>query len=102
MIKVYGRDDCIDCINFKKSLDATDIEYDFRDIGKSLHDMAVFLKIRDTNDAFTDIKGTGKIGIPVIITENKEAILDWENFLINEGYNVIKNGQTCSIDGKGC
>ena len=47
MIKLYGREDCHDCVDCKTSLDANGLEYDFRDIGKSLHDMAVFIKLRD-------------------------------------------------------
>ena len=42
MLKIYGREDCQDCVNLKASLDANNVAYDFRNIGDSLHDMAVF------------------------------------------------------------
>ena len=102
MIKVYGRDDCPDCVAFKASFDANGIEYDFRDIGKSLKDMAVFFKIRDLNEAFDEIKGTGKIGIPALIFEDHSATLDWEGYLEKQGFSVTPAGQSCSVDGSGC
>ena len=102
MIKIYGREDCPDCVNLKNSLDANSAEYDFRDIGRSLHDMAVFIKIRDTHTVFDDIKGTGKIGIPAIVTESKDVILDWETYLEGRGMQTVRSGQSCSVDGKNC
>ena len=102
MIKVYGRKDCPDCVNCKNSLDENGVEYDYRDIGESLHDMAVFLKIRDTSDVYDEIKGTGKIGIPTIVMEDRTIILDWEDYLQKQGLRVVKSGQACSIDGKNC
>ena len=81
MIKVYGRDDCKDCIAFKAAFDEAGIEYDFRDIGKSLEDMAIFLKIRDVNETFDDVVGNGKIGIPAIVLDDESVILDWEGYL---------------------
>ena len=102
MLKIYGREDCQDCVNLKASLDANNVAYDFRNIGDSLHDMAVFIKIRDTNPVFNEIKGTGKIGIPTIVTEDKSVFIDWEEYLKEKGLKIIKSGQSCSIDGKNC
>ena len=85
MLKIYGRSDCPDCASFKAGLDAKGIEYDFRDIRDSLDDFHVFMKIRDTESIFDGIKGTGGIGIPCLITEDKNVILDWEKYLENLG-----------------
>ena len=102
MIKIYGRSDCIDCIACKKSFDKSGLEYDFRDIGESLRELAVFLKIRDLNSIFDEIKGTGKIGIPALVTENHEVILDCENYLWEAGGHIVESAGACDIDGKGC
>ena len=102
MIKLYGRDDCPDCVNCKQNLDANGIEYDFRDIGKSLRNMAVFIKIRDINNVFDSLKGTGSIGIPAIVLEDRTVVLDWEKYLNDNGYTVSQAKSSCSIDGKGC
>ena len=102
MIKIYGREDCHDCVDCKASFDINGIEYDFHDIGKSLQDMAAFIKIRDLNTVFEPIKGTGKIGIQVLITDENEFVLEWEKYLSDKGFSVVKAGQVCSIDGKGC
>lgn len=102
MIKIYGRDDCPDCVACKSSFDEAGLEYDFRDIGKSLKEMAVFLKIRDINEVFDDIVGSGKIGIPALVFEDHSVTLDWEAYLEEEGYLTIKADSSCSIDGSGC
>ena len=102
MIKIYGRSDCVDCIACKRSFDESGMEYDFRDIGESLRELAIFLKIRDLNDIFNPIKGTGKIGIPALVTEDHTVILDWEEYVASHGGQAISSGTACSIDGKGC
>ena len=102
MIKIYGRDDCPDCVACKVNFDEAGLEYDFRDIGKSLKDMAIFLKIRDINEEFDDIVGSGKIGIPALVFEDRSVTLDWEAYLEEHGYLVEKPGSSCSVDGSGC
>ena len=98
MIKIYGRDDCPDCVACKASFDEGGLEYDFRDIGKSLKDMAVFLKIRDINDEFNEIKGTGKIGIPALVFEDHSVTINWEEYLEEQGYLTLKAAESCSIE----
>ncbi|MCR4746508.1 MAG: glutaredoxin [Lachnospiraceae bacterium] len=102
MIKIYGTELCKDCVALKANLDANKVEYDFRDIGKTLKDLAVFIKIRDLNKIFDPIKGTGTIGIPAIVTEDNEVIIDWKKFLEEKGYEIVQQGAACGIDGKGC
>lgn len=41
--------------------------------------MAAFLKIRDRNDLYDDIKNVGRIGIPLLIFEN-EVMMIGANF----------------------
>ena len=102
MIKIYGRSDCIECISCKKNFDESGLSYDFRDIGESLRELAVFLKIRDLNNIFDAIKGTGKIGIPALVTENHEVILDWEEYILSVGGHIAESAGACGLDGKGC
>ncbi|WP_049962537.1 hypothetical protein [Oribacterium sp. FC2011] len=59
--------------------------------------MAVFIKIRDTNPVFDEIKGTGKIGIPAVVTEDKSVLIDWEGYLKQKRLQIIKSGQSCSF-----
>ena len=101
MVKIYGREDCIDCAAFKKACDENEIDYDFRDIGKSLREMAVFLKIRDTNEAFEKLKGTGQIGIPAIVLEDRKVILNWKNYLNDLGIEVTGSDLSCSLSHVG-
>ncbi len=102
MIIVYGRMDCPDCVNAKKNLEANGISYEFKNIGESILEMKKFLKLRDTNDIFNSIKGSGQIGIPAFVLEDDSVVLDWENYLIGIGKKVDSSGSSCSIDGTGC
>ncbi len=102
MVKIYGRLDCPDCTACKASFDENGIEYDYRDIGESIKNMAVFLKIRDLNDVFDELKGTGKIGIPALVFEDRTVTLDWETYLKEQGHTTVEAKGSCSIDGSGC
>ena len=58
MIMMYGTDLCPDCVAAK------------------------FLKLRDTKDAFQDVRGSGtSIGIPALIISPTEITLDWEGYI---------------------
>lgn len=99
---IYGTEICKDCLAFKECLDANNVDYDFRDIGKDTRFLSEFMKLRDLNPAFEDIKGTGSIGIPAIVIDNENVTIDWENYLKSNGYNVLDKVSSCSVDGKGC
>jgi glutaredoxin-related protein len=40
--------------------------------------LKAFLRLRDTNPAFDEIKRNGFVGIPAIVMEDGEIELDWE------------------------
>ena len=82
MIMMYGTDLCPDCVAAKKSLEENGIEYKYLNITESLGSMKQFLKLRDTKDAFNEIRGNGKdIGIPALIISPTEITLDWEGYI---------------------
>ena len=105
MIRVYGSRLCPDCICFEESLKRNNISYEFVDIHENMANLKAFLRLRDMNPAFDDVKKNGFVGIPAIDLEG-EIELDWEKYLQDLGITVAHLEQekslTCSVDGKGC
>ena len=81
MLKIYGSMLCPDCVRCKEDLDRAGVNYEYLDFGDSLLHLKEFLKIRDENPAFTELKQAGKIGIPCIVAESGEILLDWESLM---------------------
>ncbi len=78
MIKIYGSDMCPDCIECKDDLKKRNIEFEYADINESLQNLKDFLFLRDTDPAFKAVTGSGSIGIPAIVTDDKRVLLDWD------------------------
>lgn len=82
MLKIYGSMLCPDCVACCADLKAEKVEFDFCDFSDSLLNLKEFLKLRDGSEAFDDIRGSGKIGIPCIVRTDGSITLDWKEFLI--------------------
>lgn len=104
MLVIYGSKLCPDCVIFKKNCDMYGIEYEFRDITESLPFMKEFLKIRDENAVFDEVKKNGSIGIPAVVTEDGKVTLDWEKVISDKGFTPFREEKTsCSLDNRsGC
>ena len=81
MLKIYGSEQCPDCINCKRDLDAAGVEYLYLNISENLLFLKKFLKLRDENELFADIRKHGKIGIPCIIDEDGSVSFEWNQYL---------------------
>lgn len=81
MLKIYGSMLCPDCVECRGDLDKVKVSYEYLDISESLKNLKEFLKIRDENPVFAEIRAEGKIGIPCIVKENGEITLSWEEFM---------------------
>lgn len=81
MLIVYGTMLCGDCVNAEKLFRENGVEFEFRDITKELPYMKEFLKIRDTNPLYDEVKKAGKIGIPTILKEDGSIELDAEKIV---------------------
>lgn len=79
--KVFVHMQCPDCIEAKELLDKRQVDYELVDIS-SLMNLKSFLSLRDTAEAFAEIRGTSVAGIPCFYdTETKESYLDLDEFL---------------------
>ena len=81
MLKIYGSEQCPDCVNCKRDLDAAGVEYLYLNISENLLFLKKFLKLRDENEHFADIRKNGKIGIPCIIDEDGTVSFDWNQYI---------------------
>ena len=62
-----------------------DIPVDYKDILGSHADMLTFLKIRDSNDLYANIRGTDRIGLPCFILEDGTITMDLQEVLKKAG-----------------
>ena len=75
---IYGTMQCPDCVECCKDLDAAGTAYTFLEFSDNLKNLKEFLKIRDAEPIFADIKREGKIGIPCIVHEDGSIALNWK------------------------
>ena len=81
MLKIYGSMLCPDCVKCCQDLEVANIPFEYFDFHDSLHHLKEFLKMRDENTAFDEVRSAGKIGIPCILREDGTITLEWEEFL---------------------
>ena len=75
---IYGSMLCPDCVECVKNLDAAGTAYTFCDFADDLAHLKAFLKIRDTEPVFENLKREGKIGIPCMVFDDGRISLDWK------------------------
>lgn len=81
MLKIYGSLLCPDCVKCKAELEAAGVPFDYLDFSDDLRHLKEFLKHRDENELFAEIRSAGKIGIPCIEREDGSITFDWDEFL---------------------
>lgn len=77
-LKIYGSMLCKDCVACVQALGQAGISYEFLDFSKDLQNLKVFLALREENPAFSEIRGSGKIGIPCLVMPDGTVTLEWE------------------------
>ena len=81
MLKIYGSQLCPDCVKCKEELEAAGVPFLYLNISESLLYLKKFLKHRDENELFSEIRTKGKIGIPCIEREDGSITFEWDEFL---------------------
>ena len=81
MLKIYGSKLCPDCVECCQQLAAANVPFEYCDCAESLKFLKEFLKLRDENPIFAEVRAEGKIGIPCIIRDDGTLTLDWEEFI---------------------
>ena len=91
---------CPDCITIEEQAKGNN-QYKLIDIGEHVKNLKTFLKLRDNNAIFDDIKKSGSIGIPCFVLENGSITFIPEEAGFNSNIATIDNN-SCNIDGSGC
>lgn len=78
MIKIimYGSNACGDCLDAIKVLDEMNAQYTYIEFSESTINLKRFLKLRDTNPLFDEVKKAGNIGIPCFLLSDGAVTLD--------------------------
>ena len=82
MLKIYGSKLCPDCVACCQQLEAAKVPFEYCDFAESLNVLKEFLKLRDENRIFDDVRDAGKIGIPCIIRDDGTLTLRWDEFIV--------------------
>lgn len=83
-MKVYGADICIDCRNYKEIQKNRGFEAEYVDIIENTTKLKEFLKIRDNDALYEQVKENNGIGIPLFVREDGMKTFD-----INEAFSWI-------------
>lgn len=82
MLKIYGSMLCPDCVRCRQELERAGVEYVFLEFADSLQNLKEFLKLRDENPLFDEVRAQGKIGIPCLQREDGSLTLRWEEAIL--------------------
>lgn len=72
-IIVYGSPFWPGCAVMKEVLSDNDINFVYEDITAGMRQLKSFLKLRDTNEKFKDIRGTTTVGLPTVLVDFKDV-----------------------------
>ncbi|WP_338489574.1 glutaredoxin [Ruoffia tabacinasalis] len=75
---LYYSDVCPDTKSFLNELNRLEVRFKSVNITESISNLKEFLAVRDNEAVFNDKKETNQVGIPVLVTEDKEYLFDGE------------------------
>ena len=81
MLKIYGSMLCPDCVKCCQELKEAEIPFEYCDFVDSLLHLKEFLKLRDEQPVFAEVRAAGKIGIPCIVRDAGTITLEWDEFV---------------------
>lgn len=99
MIKIYVMATCPDCTS-AKALAQNDPRFEIIDIGDHVRNLKEFLRLRDHNPAFEEVRKNGYVGIPCFVKEDGSITFSPEEVGLSS--QKQPDAPSCSIDGKGC
>lgn len=63
----------------KAVLSENEVKFEYMDITKSMLALKAFLVVRDTSDAYRDLRGKRTIGIPMLMVDGVPYVLSGED-----------------------
>lgn len=80
-IIIFGMNACPDCIEALEVLKEKKAQYTYLEFSESTANLKRFLKLRDTESIFDDVKKKGNIGIPCFKLSDGTLTLSLEEVL---------------------
>ena len=80
-IIMYGTNACPDCVEAVKELDKKNADYMYMEFSESTANLKRFLKLRDTEPLFEEVKKAGAIGVPCFKLSDGTLTLSLEEVL---------------------
>lgn len=80
-IIMFGTNACPDCTAAVKKLDEVNADYMYLEFSESTSNLKRFLKLRDTEPLFDEVKASGKIGVPCFKLSDGTLTLSLEEVL---------------------
>ncbi len=80
-VTVIGSNVCCDTLYALTRLAEIQADVDFKNLSGSIADLKFYLNLRDTNEAYADIRANGGIGIPCFILEDGTVTRDLNKVL---------------------
>lgn len=77
MIRAYVMSTCNDCIDIIDQL-RDDDRIEVIDIGEHVKNLKEFLRLRDNNKSFDEIRMNGYVGVPCFIKEDGSVEFDYK------------------------
>lgn len=99
MIKVYGMPSCPDCTAVYARIKG-DSRYVIINIGEHVRLLKEFLRLRDSDPAFSEARRMGYAGIPCFVLDDGRVTLSPEEAGIAPQPDSA--APACRIDGTGC
>ena len=81
MLTIYGTKQCRFCVECKSAFDEQGVDYTFVELLDDLQILKKFINVRHTKPVYDGIHRSGKLGIPLIKTEEGIYTRDWKQFL---------------------
>lgn len=103
MIKIYGMPTCPYCDYVHEQVIGREDEFEYINIGENIRNMSAFMRLRDTNSVFDEMKAIGDVGIPAFVLEDGTVTIEPSDVGLIE----FGSPDACSIDDhkkgrKGC
>lgn len=80
-MKMYGSLLCPDVLSAIEVLQSKKIEYEFIDITTNLGNLKAFIKLRESNHRFDEVRACDGIGIPCFENKDGEITFNVEDLL---------------------
>ncbi|SHH66061.1 Glutaredoxin-related protein [Anaerosphaera aminiphila DSM 21120] len=81
MITLFISSKCPECPEAVQSFKASELNYKTVDITESMDNLRLFLKYRDSNSFFDNIKSLNQVGIPSIMIGDGKSFISYKSSL---------------------